>query len=150
MTLISNSKLALPQGIPKLHGLVTRAGDNLTVVHRESHREDILGVPDKTTSGLPSLDLPQAQSPIPRPRQRKLAIRGDDHIRDKVSMAAEGTLGVAIVLPTGQVPDHHSLVAGRREEQIGVVGVGGQGSDPPSVALELRTEVELFTHGCWW
>lgn len=42
---------------------------------------------------------------------------------------------VAIVLATSQVPDQDSLVAGGREDEVGVVGVCGDGCHPAAVAL---------------
>ena len=46
--------LADSQGVPQLDGLVPRARDNLAIVLRESHAEDILGVSHKASRRLSS------------------------------------------------------------------------------------------------
>jgi len=50
--------LALSKSIPKLNGLVTGSRDNLTVIYRESHGENIHFVTNETTGGLSTVDLP--------------------------------------------------------------------------------------------
>jgi len=47
-----NGVLALSKSIPKLDGLITGSRNNLSVVYRESNRENILGVSDKLGDGL--------------------------------------------------------------------------------------------------
>lgn len=42
VAIILNGILALSQCVPQLDGLVAGARNDLTVVHREGHREDIL------------------------------------------------------------------------------------------------------------
>lgn len=42
VSLILDRVLALGQGVPQLDGLVARSGHDLTVVHGEGHRQDVL------------------------------------------------------------------------------------------------------------
>lgn len=42
VSIILNGVLALSKGVPQLDGLVPRTRDNLSVVYREGHGEDIL------------------------------------------------------------------------------------------------------------
>ena len=44
MAVVLDRVLAVGQRVPELHSLVARAGDDLTVVGRERHREDVLRV----------------------------------------------------------------------------------------------------------
>ena len=71
---VGDGEFALAQGVPKLDGLIPRAGNNLSVVRREGDRENVLGVPHESTGSLSGLDLPQAKGTVPRARQGKLPI----------------------------------------------------------------------------
>lgn len=56
-------------------------------------------------------EVPQPQGAIPGARQRKLPIGGDDHIADKVRVAAQGALRDPVVgLISGQLPHDDGFV----------------------------------------
>lgn len=50
--------LALSQSVPQLDGLVARARDNLSVIGRESHRQNIVGVSLEAASGFAHVQIP--------------------------------------------------------------------------------------------
>ncbi len=82
------------QGVPELDGLVAGTRDDLAVVDREGDREHVLGVADEAARRLAGLDLPEAERAVPGAGERELAVRGDDHVRDEVSVPAERALGL--------------------------------------------------------
>jgi len=49
---LADGVLALSKSVPKLDRLITTSRNDLTVVNRESNRQNILGVIHETTSGL--------------------------------------------------------------------------------------------------
>jgi hypothetical protein len=51
VTIFSDVVLTLTEGVPELDRLITRTGNNLTVVSRERDRQDIVSVTNETTSG---------------------------------------------------------------------------------------------------
>lgn len=56
-------------------------------------------------------EIPETKSAVPRARQSKLAVRGDDHIADEVRVATQSALGDAVVrLVTGQLPHDDALI----------------------------------------
>ena len=133
--------LALAEGVPKLDGLVATAADDLAVVDAESHAEHVLGVSDEPPGGAAGVDLPQAQSAVPRSGERELPVGRDDDVADEVGVAAQGALGVAVgvVLAgtgVGEAPDHHGLVAGAREDEVRILRGGRDGGDPIAMAAE--------------
>ena len=103
--------LALAEGVPELDRPVTGAGDDLPVVSGEADGQYIGGVANEATSGETGVEVPQTESVVPRGRKRELAVRRDDNVRDKVVVAVEDALGVAVgVLITGQLPDNDGFV----------------------------------------
>ena len=131
--------LALPEGVPKLDGLVAGSAHDLAVVHAERHGQDVLRVSDEATGGTAAVDLPKAEGSVPASRQRELSVAADDDVGHEVGVSAEGALGVAvgIVLSgvgVGQAPDEDGLVAGGGEDEVGILGGGGDGRDPVAVA----------------
>jgi len=153
VTLISGSNgvFAFTQGVPKLDGLVTRSTDNLTVVDTECHGEDILGVSNKTTRGASRVDLPKTKGTIPTSRKGKLSITRDDDITHEVGMSPQGTLGVTVrVVLAGvgvsETPDQDGLIARGGEDEVGILGGGGDAGDPVAVAAESSSKAESFRH----
>jgi len=65
VTFLLDGILADSKGVPQLDCSVPGSTDDLTVVGRESHTEDILGVTIETTSGFTSEQIPQSESVIP-------------------------------------------------------------------------------------
>ena len=122
--------LALAEGVPEPDGLVAGARDDLTVVSREGNRENVLAVADEATDGLAGLDVPEAHGPVPAAREDVAGVVGEGDVLDKVGVAVEGAEGLAVGLGgLGEVPDHDGLVAGAREEGVGLLGGGGEAGD---------------------
>ena len=148
----SNGVFALSKSVPKLDSLITGSRNNLTVVHREGNREDILGVSNEATGGAARVDLPKTESSVPGSRECELSIRGDDNITDEVGVSPQGTLsisvGVVITTRVGEAPDEDRLVARSGENEVGVLRGGGDGGHPVVVALEGSAEAKSFGHGC--
>jgi len=144
---VLNSILTLPQGIPQLDGLVPRAGHNLPVVNRECNTENILGVSYKAPGCRTCVQIPQSQGSIPRAGERKLSIRRDDHILDKVRVASEAATREAIVsFFSGQVPDDDAFVSRRRQDEVWVVKGASDGCYPARMSLECTPEHKRLCH----
>ena len=111
MTVILDIVFALSESIPKLDGLVTGARDNLPVISTEADREDIRGVADEAAGGDARVEVPEAESVVPRGRKRELAVGRDDDVGHEVVVAVEDALRVAVlVLVAGELPDDDRLV----------------------------------------
>jgi hypothetical protein len=81
-----------------------------------------------------------------------LSVTGDNNITNKVGVSTEGTLGitVGIILSgvgVGEAPNEDGLVTGGGEDEVGVLGGGGDGCDPIAVAAEGSSKAESFGHG---
>ena len=61
--LLLDGVLALGERVPQLDGLVPGAGDDLTVVGREGHRHDVLGVVLEAAAGLAGGEVPEGLVP---------------------------------------------------------------------------------------
>jgi hypothetical protein len=147
VALLDNGKLALAEGVPQLHGLVTRTRDDLSIVSREGNGQDILGVAHEATGAAAVVDVPKTKGGIPRSGQSELTIGRDDNIRDKMVVSVKGALRVTVVtFLTGEGPHDASLVSGRRQDHIRVLGSGSDGSDPAVVAGQSSAKSQLFTH----
>ena len=111
MTIFNDVVLALSKSVPELDGLVSGGRDDLTVIGRERDTQDIVGVSNKALSGGTSVQVPQTKSLVPRGRQGKLTIRGDDNVRDKVVVTSKGfARNTIVLLVPSQVPDDDRLV----------------------------------------
>ena len=111
--------LALTEGVPKLDGLVTGSGDDLTVVLGESDGEDVLLVADENADGGTGVQVPKAEGLIPGAGEGELAIGGDDDVGDGGGVTGEGLAGVTVrVLIGGQLPDHDGMIAGTGDEHL--------------------------------
>jgi len=135
MSVLLDGVFTLCQGVPELDGFVPSCGNDLSVVCRESHGEDVLGVVLEPTSGLPSGEIPQTEGLVPRSRQSEMAIRRQNHIRDEVSMSMKPLLWdsvVAHVIP-GKLPYNKRLVSGRRQDHVRILGIGCDLCDPTIV-----------------
>ena len=97
VAILLDGVLALTEGVPELDSAIAGAGDDLSVVGGEGDGENILGVANEAASALAGLDLPEAESAVPRAREGELAIGGDHDVRDEVVVALKGTAGVAVV-----------------------------------------------------
>jgi hypothetical protein len=98
MTLVLNRVLALSKGVPKLNRLVAGTGHNLPVVSRESNAHHILAVVFETASGFASSKIPQAKGLVPGTRESKVTIRGQNNVRNEVTVSLETLLWHSIML----------------------------------------------------
>ena len=142
--MVLNGVLADTEGVPQLDGLITRTGDNLTVVSGESDRQDILGVANELTVAHAGVDVPKAEGSIPGARQNELSIRGDDNIGDEVGVTSESTTGGSVLdFVLGKIPDDDGLVTRPSHQNIAVLRRGSDGSHPVGVTLHDTTEGDL-------
>ncbi len=147
VTLLLDGVLALGQGVPQLDGLVPGARDNLAIIGRESDAQNIMAVILKAASGASSRQIPQSQVLVPRSGQGKVTVRGQDDVRDEVTMSMETLLGhTIVVLIMVQLPNDETFVAGSGQNDVRVLGVGGNLGDPATVALKGSVELERITH----
>jgi len=129
--------LHLAEGVPKLDVLVTATRDDLTVVSRQGNSQNILGVSSESANAVALVDVPEAESSVPRGRDGALSIGGEDDVRHEVVVATEGSLGIAVVaLLALNVPDNDGLVTGARDNNLRVLSRGSDGGNPTSVTLE--------------
>ena len=78
VALLGDGELAITKGVPQLDGSVAGTRDDLAVVGGERDGEDIVGVTDKSSSGLAGAKLPQAEGLVPRGGQSISTIGGDN------------------------------------------------------------------------
>jgi hypothetical protein len=148
VAVIDNVKLALAEGVPELDGLVSGRRNDLSVVGRERHGEDIASVANKLLGGKTRVQVPKTESLVPRRGQGELSVGGDDNVRDKVVVAVEDLLGeTERCVVSGQLPNNDCLVAGGSQDHVRVLGAGGNGGNTTSVALEGTLENEGVRHG---
>jgi len=136
VTSVFDGVLALTEGVPQLDGLISGTRDDLSVVGRESDREDVLGVSDETAGGGAVVQVPQTEGTVPRSREGELTVGGDNEVLDEVVVSGEGLSGDSVLFTSGDVPHHERLVSGTGEEDLRVLGEGGNGGDPSIVTLE--------------
>jgi hypothetical protein len=147
VALLDNGELALTKGVPQLHGLVARTRDDLSVVGREGDGQDVLGVAHEAASAAAVVDVPKTKGGIPRSSQSELTIGRDDNIGHEMVVAVKGSLGVSVVaFLAGKGPDEASLVSGGRQDHVGVLRSGSNGSDPAVVAGQGSAKSHLITH----
>jgi len=75
VSLILDGVLALSEGVPQLHGLISGSRNDLSVISREGNGEDILGVSNKSSGGGSSVEIPQSEGRVPRSGKSELSIR---------------------------------------------------------------------------
>ena len=96
MSLLLDGVLALGQSVPQLDRLVTAGRHDLPVVRGEGHREDVLGVILEPPGGLAGAEVPQSETLVPGAGESEVSIRGEDHVRNKVTKEVN-------------VSDHHDV-----------------------------------------
>lgn len=137
-----NGVLAFTEGVPKLDSAIARTRDNLTVVNGEGDGENILGMAQETAGGGTGVNIPKAESAIPRAGKTELAVRGDHHVLNGVAVTEAASLREAVLaFLAGQSPDNERLITRSRDEDIraGVEGSSNAGY-PASVTNELSTK----------
>lgn len=75
VAIVVDGELAFSKGVPKLNRLISGSRNDLSVVVRESHRENILSVSNKSSGGYTSIEVPKAEGSIPRSRESELTVR---------------------------------------------------------------------------
>jgi len=145
VSILSDGVLALAKSVPQLDGAVTRARHDLTVVGREGNAQDVLLVVIELSGGLALGQIPQAKSAVPGARQAKLTVRGDNGIRNKVTVTLKSLIGnTARRVVLVKLPDNQSLVSRSGQNNVWKVVIGGDLSDPAVVALEGAFQRQLF------
>mmetsp|Transcript_23811 Transcript_23811/g.62322 ORF Transcript_23811/g.62322 Transcript_23811/m.62322 type:complete len:200 (+) Transcript_23811:724-1323(+) len=147
VAVLGDCVLALAERVPQLDRAVAGARDDLAVVGREGHREDVFGVPvERVAHRLPRLEVPQPQRVVPRARESKLTVRRDHDVRHKVRVALEGARrhAVVVLLPE-QIPHNDRLVARRRQDPVRDLWGGGDLGDPPAVAHKGAAQFHVFS-----
>jgi len=117
--------LHLAEGIPELDGAVTASRDDLSVVTGESDRQNVFSVADESADAVAISDVPKAEGAVPGGGDSALGIGGEDDIRHEVVVASQSSLGIAIVaLSSVDAPNDDGLVAGSRDDDVGVLSRG--------------------------
>lgn len=78
MSLLSDSELAVTEGVPELDCAVAGSRNDLSVVGGEGDRENIVGVSDKSAGGGTGGKLPEAESLVPGGGESVGTVRRDD------------------------------------------------------------------------
>lgn len=111
MSIILNVEFAFAKGVPELDGSIPAAAHNLSVVSTETDAKDIRLVSNEATCRQTGVQVPKAESMIPRRGKGKLTVRRNDDVRDEVVVTMENTLGESVLfLRACQLPDDDSLV----------------------------------------
>ena len=113
VAILLDGVLALGKSVPQLDGLVPGGGHDLPVVSREGDGEHVLGVVLEPAGSLASRQIPESQGLVPGSRQGEVAIRREDHVRDKVAMPVKALLWDAIV----------SNIVPKEIKQIKMIGI---------------------------
>ena len=143
VSLVFDGVLAFSESVPQLDGLVSGSRNDLSVIERESNRQDVLGVSEELSGGDSSVDIPESQGSVPRSRQGELSVGGNSEILNKVGVSNQNLLGNTIGLfrLLGQVPYEESLISRSRDEGIWVFSGGSSNAgNPTSVSLEDSSE----------
>lgn len=82
-----NDVLALAAGVPDSDGLIQRAGDDLSVIGRESDGEDVLGVSGETVDGSAGRNLPETASTIPGGRECETRVASQLDLGNEVGVS---------------------------------------------------------------
>jgi len=148
VTSVSQSVLALSKSIPELDGLVARTRDDLTVVSRESNREDISLMSDESASGESSVEIPETEGTVPRARKGELTVTANDDVLDEVvvSLQTADRDGIVAGILTSDLREEEGTVTRSSENGLRSsatrVSNGGSGnsSHPAVVALNNTTK----------
>jgi len=147
VSLIGDGELAVTESVPELDGLVSGTRDNLPVIGGERDREDVTSVSNKSSGGYTSGEFPQSEGLVPRSRESVGTVRGDNTVRDNVSVTVERPLwDTVVLLITGEVPDNQRLVTRTRQKHIWVLEGGSKTGDPSTVTLQSSAQDHVFPH----
>lgn len=124
--------------LPQAEGLVPGGGESVGTIRRDNLQN---------TSAHSSCRNCNCEGNCARARggeARATYTVGND-VRVTVERALGGSVGGLVA---GQVPDDQRLVAGSRQEHVGVLERSRKRSDPTAVALKGALENESFRHDC--
>lgn len=79
-----DGELALTNSVPDLEVLVSTTASNLSVVRGESDGEDVSGVADESLDCLTLLQVPEAESTVPRSRENVSAVLREGEVAYEV------------------------------------------------------------------
>ena len=146
MLVLLDGVLALTQSVPQLDALIATSRDDLSVISRETNREDIALVGDERSDGLALIQIPQSQSLVPRTRQSVGTVGRQDDIRDSAVVAAQSLTGISVSLALrSEFPDDDLLVTRRSDNSVGVGEAGSNSSDAVSVSFQVSS-VDKLNH----
>ena len=77
-------EFALTNGVPDLEVLVSATASNLSVVGGESDSKNVSCVADKSLDCLTLLQVPEAESAVPRTREYVSAVLGESEVAYEV------------------------------------------------------------------
>lgn len=113
-----NGELAFSEGVPQLDALVTGTGNDLSVISRESDRENILLVSYESSGGFTRFEVPQTKGTIPRTGKSELTVRGDNDILNEVGVTLQGTLWTTFYLASSSLISQTKMVLSREADTI--------------------------------
>jgi len=138
VAVFSHGVLAFTQSVPQVDGLVTRTGDNLSVVSGKGNTQHIVGVVDESLGGGTRSKLPQSEGSVPRSRQSELSIGRDGDILDKVAVSGQTSSGIAIsffIIGCDFPMDDRFITRSRQNHVWGLAGSSDSGN-PTTMALQ--------------
>lgn len=138
---VFNVVFTFTQSVPELDALVTRTGDDLTVIGRERDGKDISVVSDETAGSGTVDEVPKTEGLVPGGGQSELTVRGDDNILDKVVVSSQSSTGDTVIgFVSGELPDNDRLISGRGKDHIRGLRGSCNSSDPVVVAFQLASQ----------
>jgi hypothetical protein len=132
--------LELSKSVPQIDGLISGSRDDLSVISRESNRQDILSMSNESSGGDTSVKIPQSKGSIPRSGESELSIRRDGKVLDEVSVSLHSSNWDSIFrVLTSELPFDDGLVSRSRQEHIRLRLCGGQRGDPSRVSSQFSS-----------
>lgn len=119
MVVVLRLDLALSEGVPDEEVLLGAAGEDLSVVARESDTVDLLAVSNESLEASGVSDIPESESLVPGGRDEVALIAREGQVRDEVTVSGKGLEGLSEMVLLefgGQVPDDQSFISGSGDE----------------------------------
>jgi len=147
VVLLGDRVLAFSESIPKLDGLVTRTGHDLTVIGRERDGVDVGSMSLELTDGRTGVQVPQTHGGVHGSRKGKLTVTGDNGVAHSLVVTVKATTSItgSSWIVRSQLPNDRGLVTRTGDNQVGLLVSGRDGCDPSSMTLE-RTTVRDLSH----